>query len=65
MAVVSNIDATVAGRRGFFVRWRDGFYRWYRQMTLSRWFTKIILKLLYSAGDRIHGSRIDPDVRHG
>ncbi len=42
ITVVGNIDATVAGRRGVFVRSRDGFYRRYRQMTLSRWFTKII-----------------------
>ncbi|MHB8859274.1 MAG: hypothetical protein ACYC6Z_07320 [Thermoleophilia bacterium] len=40
--VMNNFKPDTEGQLGLFVRWRDGFYRRYRNLACKSWFTKAI-----------------------
>jgi len=40
--VVNRIDTTLAEKVSLVVRWRNGFYNWYRRLTGKSWFTKAV-----------------------
>ncbi len=40
--VMDRVSTSGEGEPGPFVRWRDGFYQWYRRLTANRWFTKAV-----------------------